>query len=376
MIVSRYDGKYFYLTSDDGSKEEQVISCNIRLQGITKGKVCSVKTDISIDEYEVFRFVNPYLNAQNDTFKINLDDKSVGYIFPFASIEEHNDDSEGFDEYKQAYKYYCARSILEKTISYKEQTQDQIRFSEIVKEDSIYIIIHKPQISNVDFRIEDCLPSFALKGYYYYPVQVNPNVLKLQSDMSRDGELYNLIKTRFHSFRSNGSITVKTTRNPINQNTMINLLYTKLLIESSDAVYRFFLLYQIIEILIDKQVRNDIEEVFSNRSVLTNYELVGKINDSNNTGTALNKLFAMVQFTEKDEITQALRSFILEFNPEFKSNSPGDCLYKIRNLLFHDFKSVFEKNKDGILISLVIQCEILIHQLLISSSSNEIVEKV
>jgi len=375
LIVSRFDGdqKCFYLKPQNEDIEVQAVSCNINLHGSANGTLRSVNTRLPLTDYSVFRFTNPYLNAQNDLFKIKYNEKSIGYIIPLSAIEEEaeNMDDE-FDELKQAYKYYCVKSILEEFDFESEPTSEPIPFSKLVNSNSIFAIIYKHQIKNSGFRIEEYLPSFALKGYYYFPTNVIPNVLSTTSELAKDADLAQLINTRFYSSRNNESVKIDCVENIIAQNPMMVLLYKKLLVESGNALHRFLILYQVIEFLVDKKIRNDLEQVLIEKDNLSNFKFVQRINELNNTRSTINKLFEQVTFNEKQEISNTLSDFIREFDTDFKSLSTGDCLYDIRNLLFHDFKSVLEKNRDGAVRSLVIQCEILIHQLLISLGNNKL----
>lgn len=373
LVVSRFeaDQNVFYLKPQNESLEEQAVSCKLKLQGVTNGESRTVNTGYPLTNYQVFRFINPYLNAQNDLFRVKYGEKSIGYIIPFAAIEEGDETPDvEFDEPQQAYKYYCVKSILEEFDFPVEPTAEPIPFSDLVDKNSIFVILFKPQIDDVNFKVEDCLPSFAVKGYYFFPKGVSPNVLSIAIDKAGDVEFSNLIDARFYCYRGNHAIKIDHSRDIIDNNPMMQLLYKKLLAESNNSLHRFLILYQVIEFLVDKRIRKDIEAVLAEKDTLTNYRFVQRINELNNTRSTINKLFERVHFDEKAEITNSLRDFILEFDADSKSQTAGDCLYDIRNLLFHDFKSVLEKNKDGAVTSLVIQCEILIHQLLVSLGKN------
>lgn len=369
LIVSRFDGEQgiFYLKPQNEDTEEQAVACKISLQGTANGHIRSVNINLALTDYEIVRFTNPYLDAENDLFKLKIGDKSIGYIIPYSSIEDSDGIvNEEFDEQQQAYKYYCVKAILEQTLFDKEATFDPIPFSKLVNTNSIFVIIYKRLIIGSDFKIEDYLPSFALRGYYYYPDTVRPNVSSLTTEMRIDPELSSLIDSRFLTCRNNESIKISAAENIVGQNPMMQLLYKKLLTESGNPLHRFLILYQVIEFLVDKKIRSDIDLFLQEQNALTNFKFVQRIHELNNTRSTINKIFEEVKFDEKAEITNALRDFILIFDSTFKSQATGDCIYDIRNLLFHDFKSVLEKNMDGAVTSLVIQCEIMIHQLLIS----------
>jgi hypothetical protein len=379
LVVSRYDEKQniFYLKPQNEELEVEAVYCKIKLQGQSNEKLKKVNTLLPQLEYDVVRFTNPFLNAENDLFKIKFEEKSIGYIIPYAAIEEGDEnDSEEFDEPKQAYKYYCIKSILEGYNFGTTSSNALILFSELVDSNSIFIILYKPLIEDKELKIEDFLPSLALKGYYYFPDKVIPSVLNLTYGINHDPDLYNLIESKFFKYRNNESITIKETRNVIERNPIMQILYKKLLTESSNPLHRFLILYQVIEFLVDKKIRTSIDKVFREKDSYTNFKFVQRINEINNTRSTIKNLYDGVIFEDKNEITNTLRNFILIFDSDYKSQSTGDCFYDIRNLLFHDFKSVLEKNQDGIIICLVIHCETLIHQLLLTIGNEGIVSDI
>ena len=211
LLVSRFDvdQKIFYLKTQSNDDEVLAVSCNINLQGITNNIPKFVDTTLPLSDYEVFRFINPYLNAENDLFIIKVGEKSIGYLLPSSALEENDlNMAEEFDEIKQAYKYYCIKSVLEHTNFINQSNPEVINFSSLVNENSIFAIIYKPQIKDPEFKIENCLPSFAIKGYYYFPENAKPSVLELASEISNDTDFSNLIDSRFLIFRNSKSIKI------------------------------------------------------------------------------------------------------------------------------------------------------------------------
>ncbi|TAK58382.1 MAG: hypothetical protein EPO24_08475 [Bacteroidetes bacterium] len=373
MVVSRFDEtqNIFYLKSQDDDSVQYAVFCKLKLKGTVAGQQCTVDISKPSADYELHRFINPYLNAQDDLFKINYNDKNIGYIIPFTALEDNdNNFDEDFDEYKQAYKYYCVKSFLECYDFPNHLQTSEMQLNDIVETNSIYVILYKPLIDEEDFKIDNCLPSFALNGYYLFPENTKPSVLSLVHDRPTDSEFNALINTRYRTNRSGTSIRIKTYKNILQLNPLIELFYKKLLIESNEPLHRFIVLYQIIELLIDKRFRKEIEDIFREKDTLSNHKLAKKINKITNNKNIINKIFENVVFPEKEEITNVMRDFIVEFDSEFNSQSPGECLYELRNLIFHDYKSLLEKNKHGEIASLVIQCEILIHHLIMATYNN------
>lgn len=372
-ILSNFDReqKTFILENQADDTLTFAVNFNINLQGLSNGENKLVKTDNSLDDYACIQLINPYLNAQGDVFKVNIkvgsNTKSVGYIFPASALggdEEDIDDN--FDEAKQAYKFYSIKNLIEQHKWNEHHEGQSLNISEILNQNCSFIIIYKPLLQDVDFKLTDLLPNLALHGYYHNPENTKPNISNLFDFGSARENLEEIIKVRYLFVRDQQSITLKNSKAILNQIPLIKLLYDQLLVEADNPLYRFLILYQVVEYLVDKYFKDGLETVINERASYSNYKFLQQIHELNNTRSTINKLFDTVSFDAKSEITSILKSFLLEFEHEYEKHSTGDCLYDIRNLLFHDYKSVLEGQRDGAILGLVIQCEILIHQLVIT----------
>ncbi|AWG20747.1 hypothetical protein FFWV33_03920 [Flavobacterium faecale] len=364
MIISHFDDndKLFYLRSKDGDQDLFTLTCNIKMQGTVNHTLRSVNKDLPTETYSVYRFTNPYLNAENDLFKINYAGKSIGLIIPNSALEDNVEKyDEDFDEYIQAYKFYCSKHIIEHFDFSKLPENETLNLSDLLDLNSIYAIICNSLIKEDDFTIENCLPSLAIKGYYLFPENIIPNVLSFV-DVQND-DLDSLIQAKYLKTRDEKSIHINKSSSVIEHIPLLKLLYRKLLVENSNPLFRFLVLYQVIEFLLEEKVREGIDAICDMKEGLNNFDFFQKMYEVNNTRSIINSLFDKVNFDDKNEITNALKDFILQTSPEYSKQATGDCLYDIRNLLFHDFKRIIEVDK-GAVIGLIMQCEILIHHLI------------
>lgn len=362
FLSSIYDEeqKLFSVYLEDRDETLYTIYYNIRLQGIINEESRSVDTNIPLDNYKIYRFANPYLNAENDVFKINYKNKSIGYIFPNAALED-NFIAGDFDEFMQAYKFYCVKYIIENFDYSKNDHNETLLISDLVDTNSIYFIICLPLIKQESFNLEMCFPSIAIRGYYYFSENTVANVMQLSTNPT--DELHDLIENKFLDSRKSKSIHILPTKIDIENIQLLKLLYKKLLVENNNALFRFLILYQVIEFLVEEKIRDGINKVSAEKDNLSNFDFFQRMYEVNNTRFIINSLFENVSPDDKNEITNALRSFILQTSPGYSKNSTGDCLYDIRNLLFHDYKRIIEIDH-GAVIGLIIQCEILIHHLI------------
>lgn len=351
----------FYVNILGDLDKELEVSCKLTLSRDTGNGLQSVNTSLPLENYQVYRFVNPFLTAQNDLFKLKYDEKSIGYILPATSLEDDdNSDINSFSEILQAYKFYCISNII-KTTSFENNDVDEIRFEDIIDIDSVYVVIYKQSVNNIDFNIINFLPSLAQKGYYFYTDTNISDIKKLTTNSPSQIVINNYLK-----YRKNKNISISSCRPAIENSLLIQLLYTKLLCEIDNPLHRFLIIYQVIEHLLEQNVEKEINSILDDRSNMSNFKFLESLKNVYNTRSSINKLFNLVTFDEKEEITQNLISFNKEFDNDYNKTGPGECLYDIRNLIFHDFKSVLTKNKEDEIRDLVIQCEILIHQLLMN----------
>ena len=373
--ISNFDreGKIFYLETQDEDKSTVAISFNTKLEGLSNGNARSVNVDFPSDNYEICRLANPFLIAQNDVFKIKAkeEEKVIGYVFPASALlDDAEDTDDDFDEYKQAYKFYCIKLIIEQfTLELNSSTQP-IELSQLLTENVAYIIISKSLLTDKTISLTDFLPSLALYGYYHFPDKLKPDVMDLLSE--GDDETAEIVEKRFHQYRGQENLSVKSSKVIFEKSEMIASLYKKLLVRANNPLYRFLILYQVIEYLVEDSFSIGLEKIIKERLNLNSkFKFVEQVNMLTNTRTAINKLFERVHFDEKNEITSILKSFINEFDNGYDKQTTGDCFYDIRNLLFHDYRSVLGKDKDKILTSLIIQCELLIHHLVITLSNDK-----
>lgn len=363
------DGIIFNFKSKDKEKNEFIVNSKIKLNNKTEVGDKTVITDISIDQYIVKRLVNPFLNAQSDLFNVKMeigdDEKTIGCIIPATALVD-DIENEDFDEYVQAYKYYCIKYLLEEIEGKEKELKDSYSISDLTDINAIFIIIYKPLLEEKNFNIDYFLPNLALLGYYNYPKSSQSKIIDYVDSFR--GNIIEFIESQFHSKRILKNIVLKYSKKILEESIIAKLLYTNLLIDSDNPLYRFLLIYQIIEYLNEITFTDSLNNLISKKDDYTKYKFIQKLNELNNIRCTINKLFNH-SFDEKKEITKSIKDFLIQFDSEYEKESTGDCFYDIRNLLFHDYKSVIEKSKFDELIELVFQCEILIHRLVISYDS-------
>ena len=111
----RFDNEHnlFHLKSNQSSSDKIVneITIETTIKLSSKHDNTFVNISLPYNNYHIYKFFNPYLNAQNDIFKIKVAERAIGYIFPSNALESEIND-EDFNEIEQAYKFYCIFNII------------------------------------------------------------------------------------------------------------------------------------------------------------------------------------------------------------------------------------------------------------------------
>lgn len=369
------DSNSFRLTK--GTETYLEIECNIQIKSEqdNNGEVNPIKTDIAFNDYILIRLVNPFLKAQSDCFKVKVNDTSsshvVGYIFSSAELSSEDVDKNNFDEYKQAFKFYAIAKILQdyNWSEYDFKSFDKKSSSFFVEDDCAYFIALKTRFNDVHVDLKDYLPNLAVYGYYNYPKHNKPNAYSI---VNSENEAYvnDIITKRYLKNRSETmQLNINSSKHFFESNSFIETLYKDFFIKSDNLLYRFLLLYQIVEHFVELETSKKINNIIKDWSQSDTVLFIKKLRDLSDTRSIINSLFNRSSICdEKEEITEALKSFIRTEDSDYEKSSTGDCFYDVRNLLFHNYKNVISKNVDKEVDNLVIQCEFLIHNLIVSLS--------
>lgn len=321
----------------------------------------------SVNDYFVGFFSNPYLSAESNIFKIkSADGISIGYALPINSLvglspstilEE--------DMYLKAYKYYACRNLLDE-IEYdneKYELSKNFVLSDFYNGDIIIIILCKPLMRDVGFEISPYYPCLANYGYYFYKNNQSYGFTQIANE---ERSSLKLLTDNFIKMEAGSQITLKKCSNPMFDNPIIKLIYEEFLPKADTSVYRFHILYQIIEYCIDKLFKSELDILIDNRSNFNPYELFDKMQELKKERKRVNDIVNRVSIDSKGLLETSLKEYIEALNPSYARSSLGDYVYDIRNIVFHDYKLVIEKHKVNELLLITLLVEKVIHNILLS----------
>lgn len=204
--------------------------------------------DLNTSDFDVQLLIHPFLNKESNVFalesKVDSVKETVGYIFPVSVL-----DSDSFEAKRPAdnnYLFVAYKVLLERLNEIKQPADSLAKCFE----ENICVCILNRRTIGPDRGIWDCIHSLRKYGYSYF--MENNNYKEVEGyTIDKYKEL--ILGSRIHVDFFIPSMY----SDPIIDGIMRSLP------KADNLVYRFILLYQIIEFLIAKNVSKSIKEEIS-----------------------------------------------------------------------------------------------------------------
>lgn len=204
--------------------------------------------DLDTSDFDVQLLVHPFLNKESNVFALesNLGSakETVGYIFPVSVL-----DSDSFEAKRPAdnnYLFVAYRVLLERLNEIKLSADSLAKCFE----ENICICILNLRTIGRDHGIWACIHSLRKYGYSYF----------VENNSYKEIEGYTIDK--YKRLIPGSRIHVDFFIPPMYSDPIIDGIMRSLP-KADNLVYRFILLYQIIEFLISKKVSKSINEAIS-----------------------------------------------------------------------------------------------------------------
>lgn len=309
------------------------------------------------EQYEIFLFENPYLNAENDVFELKEKtvSKRFGWIFPISTLESNDNDYVDFKSFKHI-RWVAYNKLLRLSIKldYNDSNQDY-RLTDFYSNTCV-CILSKEEIRLVSgFRIENYILSFLKYDYLLYQTE-NKGVAVFDK------------KIEIKQLRAeNHVIHLKRSNFNIVRNFYTKSLFLEHLYQSKDFLVRYIFLYQILEHLIQEQADRILMGAinsYQNKTISKNdlREQMSKFQSDKNL---------LIEVFKQSSIQPELRAKYLENCKFLYSDINRECkdtfeevVYAFRNLITHDYRILVQKTKE--VKELIYLFELIIIELLIN----------
>lgn len=329
-----------------------------------EGEIFSHSLPFKLDEFPSPDFTEKLYIFKNSLFtskrllKLKLNDKPgsnklVGYIFQIEDLVSSPEIFENVHLKKIAYNVLL-KLLQERDVSLRsnptQYRQDSnYSLSDFYDSDSVIVVICDQFVSFPGYSFDKYLFDFFKHGfrlapsYNFYPpsstcTTVSNNYLQIQAALHLNGITNNLYSNFF-----------------------IESLIKNVIFFSDNEVARFHLYYQVIEMLMEKVFKNEVNiKIMTNFNDLSSFDIKELFRETMKDSFALNHLLSNNYSGIVNEVLEELKGSIKIFfsytqNP-YETQELSQSVYKIRNVLFHGYSKILENNQlDKVQISIYLK---------------------
>lgn len=314
------EGNFFSFTGDDGT--DSIFEYKPQIDGLWD--------NIKTDDFEVELLIHPSLNKESNVFSLTADvkrlEETVGYIFPISVL-----DTDTFEPVRLADNNYLfiAYQVLLQRLPKVGNTKS---LGECF-EDNICVMVLNRRTIGRNLDISSCIHSLRKLGYSYF---VENNNLEPVKGYSYD-DYKSLVDKRIHL----EFMVPPLYSEPIIDDILRNLP------KADNIVYRFILLYQVVEFLISRKISADIDNAIKNYQCSINQsenDFLEDIYSIRKERGIINELLKRSGITTslscyKSFCTSCEHLFCLcKYSPS--KNIKEELFYSFRNQMIHSYRNL------------------------------------
>lgn len=286
--------------------------------------------DLDTEDFDVQLLIHPFLNKESNVFSlvsnIKSDTETVGYVFPISVL-----DSDNFEPKRLAdnnYLFIAYKVLLERL------NEIDLHSDSLAKcfEDNICVCVLNRRTIGRNHGIHDCIHSLRKYGYSYF---VANNSYKQIEGYTIDRYKELLPGSRIHVFFSIPQMY----SDPIIDGIVRSLP------KADNLVYRFILLYQIIEFLISNSVSKSIREAinrYQSSSLCSENDFFENINQIRKEQGIINEILKTCKITSidcyKSFIKHCKHLFEIANIVSLKKENDEILFYSFRNKIVHSYR--------------------------------------
>ncbi|MFM6011570.1 MAG: hypothetical protein ACKO99_13140 [Dolichospermum sp.] len=306
------------------------------------------------EDYSLFVMKSLELNRENDIFQVYDKDANlrIGWVFPIQAIVSNKHGCANNKHFLK-YAYVAFYKLLINKEEYDHfippfQNADNYMLTDFYGDDIIILILSNSQIQNIDnFHIDNYLTS--LYSYSYYYCQPTENLKQINNCQPTEDlkEIRN--RANLQSF-GNTRLIIQRKSQYLQGEAYLDRLFKSLLKTEENPLVRFYLLYQVIELVIEiifEKSFSDIINNFQNNADKNIYELKESITNISSEKERISKLIAALEkkidAVSKTNLHLLCNQLLTAFNSDNKNSLPL-ALYSVRSLIVHKFRNLPEKD--------------------------------
>ena len=293
--------------------------------------IIDIQDDYHLSDYDVKLLYNNRENCTEESiYQVKIHNKRIGWIFPLQAIHSI-DHKESNNEHFLRYAYVAWQFILNRCADDVDDF-DQFDLFANYDDSTNILVLDKENCKQMDFDYEKYVISLYDFGY---------------SEVGQ-GNLFTPDK------ETDVAINLKPISSDIGDHTYINLLFKKQIPQEGNPVSRFYIYYQLIEILITKvfddlflrflaELRAGSENLFDQKEDLNEYS-----NEKNRLSRLCNDYSNINDISLQNELKEKCDDLLEHTNSKKTGKQMSDSLYYVRCLLVHRMY-VLDKESEEIL---------------------------
>lgn len=321
------------LNTFEGATSEFVLKGNSVEYGETEVRIMyplKVDNRYTKDDYEMYFFFNKKF-AENDIFQVyEHDNKSrLGWAFPLQSLLS---DSHNYAENPHflPYAFVAFEKLLRAEVHNLNEVSAVFRvdghysLSDFFNSDETIVMIFDRKLTRkiVDFDLYNYIPCLYSKGYYWSP-----------------GEYRRSLERGDDALRLN----IRSISQSVKSEDFVIQLFKELLVYEKHHLVKFYLLYQVIELLIEKIFNKELASVLNDLSSQskTLFQVKDKLDKLSNEKKRISRLFTVYTSTNgsKSILMESCNRLLTKLSRKTLENS-AESLYSVRNLFVHEYRSI------------------------------------
>jgi hypothetical protein len=267
--------------------------------------------------------------SENNIFQVyeKILGERIGWIIPLSALGSNEHDYSDNPHFLR-YAYVAYRKLIDSDFqTNKPAYKLNYTLEDFFPPNSAILVLNDKTRKIPDFDIDNYFPTLYFYGYY-------PNYVRVESTK----------EMRFEADQKR--ITLYPISTVLRDETFLKELFKNYLNVSTDDISKFHLLYQVVELLIERVFRSKLKAwLAENHEHEEAHKLREKILEISNTEKRLEILFC--DYVKIERPLTELRSILLEFLDE-KSDSDtptSRLLYQARNVIFHGYRKLTPEQK-------------------------------
>lgn len=327
------------MSSDIVYSREQ--SCFILGDDLMFPYVLSVPEDIELkpELYTIYGFLNKYGTVENRIYKVieRGHDEFIGYILPLLALfsNEHDWADQKFFLTFAANSYI---KLIKENIGIEGiSTEISIDILNKFNDNLIILILDKERISSTNFNINQYYMS--LYKYGYYRVENIDEFKTYECDNNNNRVVW-----------PDKNLKIEPICSQFADEAYILTLPKRL--NNKNGILKFFYLYQVIEVIIEKILKRELKKISDNyENASSGYDLSRQIYSVVEEQERIQKLFSdeykVGDFTKTNLRNECNTLIEMLKTTKVKSNA-STALYSIRNTLVHNLRLINEDHMENL----------------------------